>query len=172
MAIGGEHRASERGRIKGHLNRRIAQPNAETSNNSAPRKTNGQNADAPLPPHFRVPIVDKFNYANVDCSVQVHTTHKSASSGTSIPFDQTVSPCRRPVCSGSTRCKLVSKRDELLHLTSWFWSNSTAISISIHRRRCTTFHEIVHDERMLHRNNPSLVNILYPAVLRIPSGVQ
>lgn len=74
----------------------------ETSNRDTPSKTNAQNADVPLvdtqlppdlsyptsndnlPPHFRVPIVDRFDYANLDCSARVHTSHKSAKSASSI----------------------------------------------------------------------------------------
>ncbi|KAH7885014.1 UNC-like C-terminal-domain-containing protein [Phlebopus sp. FC_14] len=37
-----------------------------------------------LPPHFRVPITDRFNYANMDCSARVHTSHKSAKSPSNI----------------------------------------------------------------------------------------
>lgn len=71
-----------------------------TSDNDTPSKTNVQNADIPpmdilpdlsysasddtLPPHFRVPIIDRFNYANMDCSARVHTTHKSAKSASSV----------------------------------------------------------------------------------------
>lgn len=72
----------------------------ETANSDTPSKT--KNSDAPpvdtqlppelsystsedaLPPHFRVPIVDRFDYANTDCSARVHTTHKSAKSASSI----------------------------------------------------------------------------------------
>jgi hypothetical protein len=35
-------------------------------------------------PHFRVPITDRFNYANIDCSARVHTSHRSAKSSSSI----------------------------------------------------------------------------------------
>jgi hypothetical protein len=35
-------------------------------------------------PHFRVPITDRFNYANMDCSSRVHTSHRSAKSPSSI----------------------------------------------------------------------------------------
>jgi hypothetical protein len=35
-------------------------------------------------PHFRVPITDRFNYANIDCSARVHTSHRSAKSPSSI----------------------------------------------------------------------------------------
>ncbi|KAJ7051821.1 glycolipid transfer protein domain-containing protein [Mycena amicta] len=31
-------------------------------------------------PHFRVPITDSFNYAGVDCSARVHTSHRTAKS--------------------------------------------------------------------------------------------
>jgi hypothetical protein len=37
-----------------------------------------------LSPHFRVPIIDRFNYANLDCSARVHTSHRSAKSSSSI----------------------------------------------------------------------------------------
>lgn len=36
------------------------------------------------PPHFRVPLVDRFNYASDDCSARVHTSHKSARSPSAI----------------------------------------------------------------------------------------
>lgn len=35
-------------------------------------------------PHFRVPITDRFNYANIDCSARVHTSHRSAKSPSSV----------------------------------------------------------------------------------------
>jgi hypothetical protein len=35
-------------------------------------------------PHFRVPITDRFDYANIDCSARVHTSHRSAKSPSSI----------------------------------------------------------------------------------------
>lgn len=74
----------------------------DTSDSDAPSKTNVRNADVQpmdaqllsdlsyptsddtLPPHFRVPITDRFNYANMDCSARVHTTHKSAKYTSSI----------------------------------------------------------------------------------------
>ncbi|KIJ59034.1 hypothetical protein HYDPIDRAFT_118855 [Hydnomerulius pinastri MD-312] len=37
-----------------------------------------------LPAHFRVPLTDRFNYANMDCSARVHTSHRSAKSTSSI----------------------------------------------------------------------------------------
>lgn len=35
-------------------------------------------------PHFRVPLTDRFNYASLDCSARVHTSHRSAKSPSSI----------------------------------------------------------------------------------------
>ena len=35
-------------------------------------------------PHFRVPLTDRFNYASLDCSARVHTSHRSAKSASSI----------------------------------------------------------------------------------------
>ncbi|KAF8547292.1 hypothetical protein OG21DRAFT_1501633 [Imleria badia] len=79
-----------------------AKPQVETSDRDTLSKSNAQNADVPpidvqlpldlsyptsddaLPPHFRVPIVDRFDYANMDCSARVHTSHKSAKSASSI----------------------------------------------------------------------------------------
>jgi hypothetical protein len=40
--------------------------------------------DEPLSPHFRVPLTDRFNYAGLDCSARVHTSHHSAKSPSSI----------------------------------------------------------------------------------------
>jgi hypothetical protein len=37
-----------------------------------------------LAPHFRIPIIDRFNYANSDCSSRVHTSHRGAKSASSI----------------------------------------------------------------------------------------
>ncbi|KAI0930861.1 hypothetical protein AcW1_007221 [Taiwanofungus camphoratus] len=37
-----------------------------------------------LSPHFRIPIVDRFNYASMDCSARVHTAQRSAKSPSSI----------------------------------------------------------------------------------------
>ncbi|KDR82555.1 hypothetical protein GALMADRAFT_206395 [Galerina marginata CBS 339.88] len=34
--------------------------------------------------HFRVPLTDRFNYASLDCSARVHTSHRSAKSPASI----------------------------------------------------------------------------------------
>jgi len=35
-------------------------------------------------PHFRVPLTDRFNYASLDCSARVHTSHRSAKSPAAI----------------------------------------------------------------------------------------
>ncbi|KAJ7726532.1 UNC-like C-terminal-domain-containing protein [Mycena metata] len=51
-------------------------------------------------PHFRVPLTDRFNYAGLDCSARVHTSHKSAKSPASILSSKRdrymLSPCRPP----------------------------------------------------------------------------
>ncbi|KAG6875838.1 hypothetical protein C0992_002122 [Termitomyces sp. T32_za158] len=36
------------------------------------------------PPHFRVPITDRFNYASSECSARVHLAHRGAKSPSSI----------------------------------------------------------------------------------------
>ena len=51
-------------------------------------------------PHFRVPITDRFNYANLDCSARVHLAHRSAKSSSSILSSKRdrymLSPCNPP----------------------------------------------------------------------------
>ncbi|KAJ7238555.1 UNC-like C-terminal-domain-containing protein [Mycena haematopus] len=51
-------------------------------------------------PHFRVPITDRFNYASLDCSARVHTSHRSSKSPGSILSSKRdrymLSPCRPP----------------------------------------------------------------------------
>ncbi|THU96497.1 hypothetical protein K435DRAFT_858450 [Dendrothele bispora CBS 962.96] len=37
-----------------------------------------------LSPHFQVPLVDRFNYASLDCSARVHASHRSAKSPSNI----------------------------------------------------------------------------------------
>ncbi|KAG8214906.1 UNC-like C-terminal-domain-containing protein [Butyriboletus roseoflavus] len=79
-----------------------AKSGVDMSDSDTPSKTNVQNGDVPpidaqlppnlsyytsedaLPPHFRVPITDRFNYADMDCSARVHTAHESAKSASSI----------------------------------------------------------------------------------------
>ncbi|KAG6864829.1 hypothetical protein C0991_006889 [Blastosporella zonata] len=36
------------------------------------------------PPHFRVPITDRFNYASLECSARVHLSHRGAKSTSAI----------------------------------------------------------------------------------------
>ncbi|KAG6900302.1 hypothetical protein C0993_012734 [Termitomyces sp. T159_Od127] len=36
------------------------------------------------PPHFRVPLTDRFNYASSECSARVHLAHRGAKSASSI----------------------------------------------------------------------------------------
>ncbi|KAJ7632994.1 UNC-like C-terminal-domain-containing protein [Roridomyces roridus] len=49
-------------------------------------------------PHFRIPITDRFNYASLDCSARVHTSHRAAKSPASILSSKRdkymLSPCR------------------------------------------------------------------------------
>lgn len=40
--------------------------------------------DERLSPHFRIPTLDRFNYASTDCSARVHNAHRSAKSPSSI----------------------------------------------------------------------------------------
>ena len=44
----------------------------------------GGQVPSEVAPHFRVPITDRFNYANLDCSARVHGSHRSAKSPASI----------------------------------------------------------------------------------------
>ncbi|KAF8835940.1 hypothetical protein BDN67DRAFT_974774 [Paxillus ammoniavirescens] len=76
-------------------------PRTEVSQNDSASKTGGPHSETPavdantpppdplypkdtLPPHFRVPIIDRFNYANMDCSARVHMSHKSSRSSSSV----------------------------------------------------------------------------------------
>ena len=53
-----------------------------------------------ISPHFRVPLTDRFNYASLDCSARVHTSHRSAKSASSILSSKKdrylLSPCKTP----------------------------------------------------------------------------
>ena len=53
-----------------------------------------------LSPHFRVPLTDRFNYASLDCSARVHTSHRSAKSPSAILSHKRdrymLSPCVSP----------------------------------------------------------------------------
>jgi hypothetical protein len=50
-------------------------------------------------PHTRVPLTDRFNYASLDCSARVHTSHRSAKSPSSILSSKRdrymLSPCNK-----------------------------------------------------------------------------
>ncbi|KAJ7205178.1 UNC-like C-terminal-domain-containing protein [Mycena pura] len=76
---------------RGTESREPATPAAEVSSSPAPPQ------DAP---HIRVPITDRFNYASLDCSARVHTTHRTAKSSSSILSSKRdrymLSPCRPP----------------------------------------------------------------------------
>ncbi|KAJ7776803.1 UNC-like C-terminal-domain-containing protein [Mycena maculata] len=79
---------------------------------SGERTVDGGDADTPAAevpsspaapqdaPHFRVPVTDRFNYASLDCSARVHTSHRSAKSPASILSSKRdrymLSPCRPP----------------------------------------------------------------------------
>lgn len=58
----------------------VAFPDANATAGSSVRVQ----SSAGVAPHFRVPITDRFNYANIDCSSRVHTSHRSAKSSSSI----------------------------------------------------------------------------------------
>lgn len=51
-----------------------------------------------LSPHFRVPLVDRFNYASLDCSARVHKAHKGAKHPSNILSSKKdrymLSPCK------------------------------------------------------------------------------
>ena len=51
---------------------------------SAPTVLGPDGATPAPPPHFRVPLTDRFNYASLDCSARVHTAHRGAKSASSI----------------------------------------------------------------------------------------
>lgn len=58
------------------------------------------NPSVAVSPHFRVPLTDRFNYANLDCSARVHLSHRSAKSSSSILSSKRdrymLSPCNPP----------------------------------------------------------------------------
>lgn len=60
------------------------QPHGIVSNGSQQEMTDTSQQEERLSPHFRIPIVDRFNYAATDCSARVHTAHRSAKSPSSI----------------------------------------------------------------------------------------
>jgi hypothetical protein len=60
--------------------------------------------DELVSPHFRVPLTDRFNYAGMDCSARVHTSHRSAKSSSSILSSKKDRYMLSP-CASSTREK-------------------------------------------------------------------
>lgn len=60
-----------------------------------------------IPPHFRVPLTDRFNYANMDCSARVHMAHRSAKSASSILSSKKdrymLSPCTGAAGAGTQK---------------------------------------------------------------------
>ena len=56
--------------------------------------------EQPAPPHFRVPLTGRFNYASLDCSARVHSSHRSAKSASNILSSKKdrymLSPCETP----------------------------------------------------------------------------
>ncbi|KAI6039654.1 UNC-like C-terminal-domain-containing protein [Pisolithus marmoratus] len=68
-----------------------------------------------LPPHFRVPITDRFNYANMDCSARVHMAHRAAKSPSSILSEKKdkymLSPCTTK--SGDVQFVVVELCDDI-----------------------------------------------------------
>ncbi|THH29361.1 hypothetical protein EUX98_g4829 [Antrodiella citrinella] len=62
-------------------------PSPSGIDNSATAPVSVVDVDLPsdkLSPHIQIPIVDRFNYASLDCSASVHNAHKSAKSASSI----------------------------------------------------------------------------------------
>lgn len=53
---------------------------------------------AQISPHFRVPLVDRFNYASLDCSARIYKAHKGAKSPSSVLASKKdrymLSPCK------------------------------------------------------------------------------
>ncbi|KAJ6624363.1 UNC-like C-terminal-domain-containing protein [Mycena sp. CBHHK59/15] len=73
----------------------------EGSNPAAPAADLSNSPAVPQDaPHFRVPITDRFNYAGLDCSARVHTSHRAAKSPSSILSSKRdrymLSPCHPP----------------------------------------------------------------------------
>ncbi|KAG6909287.1 hypothetical protein DXG01_001231 [Tephrocybe rancida] len=51
--------------------------------NDVPAAPHAEETQKP-PPHFRVPITDRFNYASMECSARVHLAHRGAKSTSAI----------------------------------------------------------------------------------------
>ncbi|KAH8114813.1 UNC-like C-terminal-domain-containing protein [Phellopilus nigrolimitatus] len=63
------------------------------------------------PPHFRVPLTDRFNYASLDCSARVHHAHRSARAPAAILSEKKdrymLSPCAAGAGAGEPRFVVV-----------------------------------------------------------------
>jgi len=59
-------------------------PVSDSGSVSTPQDVPERLPDELVSPHFRVPLTDRFNYASLDCSARVHTSHRSAKSPSSI----------------------------------------------------------------------------------------
>ncbi|KAF9453178.1 hypothetical protein P691DRAFT_802067 [Macrolepiota fuliginosa MF-IS2] len=81
--------------------------NAEDTSSPAPATQEDQPPHVPTKPqdvslnsspHFRVPLVDRFNYASLDCSAGVHKAHKAAKHPSNILSSKKdrymLSPCK------------------------------------------------------------------------------
>ncbi|KAL0573982.1 hypothetical protein V5O48_007974 [Marasmius crinis-equi] len=79
---------NDNGSRNGNVTGSPLQPPEDAQNDSTPEIT----TEVPPPvlhvekvsPHFQVPLTDRFNYASLDCSARVHTSHRSAKSPSNI----------------------------------------------------------------------------------------
>ncbi|KAL4066391.1 UNC-like C-terminal-domain-containing protein [Scleroderma yunnanense] len=106
-------------------------PRTETSTEGDPRQTDTaatpltDHANTPpgsypqdsISPHFRVPLTDRFNYANMDCSARVHMSHRSAKSASSILSEKKdrymLSPCSAAQKDGQAQFVVVELCDDI-----------------------------------------------------------
>ncbi|TFK40479.1 UNC-like C-terminal-domain-containing protein [Crucibulum laeve] len=76
----------------------LSSDHASSSQGSASLADELSSSYEPVSPHFRVPLTDRFNYANLDCSARVHLSHRSAKSPSSILSSKKdrymLSPCK------------------------------------------------------------------------------
>ncbi|KIP02710.1 hypothetical protein PHLGIDRAFT_130592 [Phlebiopsis gigantea 11061_1 CR5-6] len=69
------------------VNDNVSEAAASSEQSGVPPSTvPTEQTEAPVPdaPYFHIPLTDRFNYASLDCSARVHTTHKGAKSASSI----------------------------------------------------------------------------------------
>lgn len=77
---------------------------SQSSSISASQDVPDSQSNELISPHFRVPLTDRFNYASLDCSARVHTSHRSAKSASSILSSKRDRYMLSP-CASSTREK-------------------------------------------------------------------